>query len=363
MLCIEEILSFLKGEPREIKAVVMPDFFLDRFVNLTCKPSQFSSMIETTAERKGGSIDGIVQTDFRGGNAINTAIALASLGVEVAPLVCTNKFGLEQLRFHLRQRNVTLSYVKQKPRASLTTALEFKNENGKANIMLRDVGSLASFGPDDLTTDDFRLIQEADYVCLFNWAGTKTHGTKLAATVFNGVKSKGKGKTYFDTADPTPNIEGVPELIEKVLKTTHVDILSLNENEVITFAGCFERNHLAKNRKTNLSDFALESARILVKHFPARIDLHTTDFSATVNRKKEVVVPAFNIKPLRATGAGDAWNAGNIFADANTLSDECRLLFANAVSACYLSDKEGLHPTRKRLIRFFKNARLPLSIA
>jgi sugar/nucleoside kinase (ribokinase family) len=71
------------------------------------------------------------------------------------------------------------------------------------------------------------------------------------------------------------------------------------------------------------------------------------------------VVPAFKIKALRATGAGDAWNAGNIFADANGFSDECRLTLANAASACYLKSADGTHPTRERLIRFLKKHSTP----
>jgi sugar/nucleoside kinase (ribokinase family) len=84
--------------------------------------------------------------------------------------------------------------------------------------------------------------------------------------------------------------------------------------------------------------------------------LHTTSFSATFKKRKEVTVPAFKVRALRATGAGDAWNAGNIIGDGNDFSDECRLALANAVSACYISDSEGAHPTRQRLVRFIRNS-------
>ena len=84
--------------------------------------------------------------------------------------------------------------------------------------------------------------------------------------------------------------------------------------------------------------------------------MHTTVFSATLKGKSEVVVPTFKVKVLRATGAGDAWNAGNILGDHNGLSDECRLTLANAVSACYLSDAEGVHPTKQKLSTFLKDA-------
>jgi sugar/nucleoside kinase (ribokinase family) len=222
--------------------------------------------------------------------------------------------------------------------------------------MLRDLGSLANFGPSNMTDDDYKLIENADYVCLFNWAGTKKFGTELAQTVFHRAKVKGKGKTYYDTADPTPNRDKIPELMESVLKTNRVDVLSLNENEAICYAALLNDEINEKKEKMRFDELAMEAARVLAKYLSARIDLHATVFSATLTRKSEVVVPAFKVKALRATGAGDAWNAGNILGDGNALSDECRLALANAVSACYLSDPEGTHPTRRKLVEFIENA-------
>ena len=352
----DEILRFLKESHEKLDIVAMPDFFHDRLINLNCDAARFSSMMADVAKRKGGSIDGIAQTDMRGGNAINTASAFAALGAKVTPIVCTNKLGFQQIKFYLEKYRVDLSHIKIAEKASITTALELKTENGKANVMIRDLGALADFGPLDLTDRDYELIENADYVCLFNWAGSKKHGTTLAETVFRRAKAKGKGKTYYDTADPTPNRDKIPELMEKVLKTRQVDVLSLNENEAICYGALLNKTISEKSKKLRFDELAMEAARVLAKHLPARIDLHTTAFSAMVTKKKEVVVPAFKIKALRATGAGDAWNAGNILGDGSALSDECRLVLANAVAACYLSDPEGMHPTRQKLVAFVEKA-------
>ncbi len=350
-----EMLRFLKENHEKRDVIVMPDFFHDRLINLECDAALFSSMIADVANRKGGSIDGIPQIDMRGGNAINTASALAALGAKVTPIVCTNKLGLQQLKFYLKNYRIDLSHIKITEKGSITTALELKTENGKANVMIRDLGALVDFGPLDLTDRDYELIENADYVCLFNWAGTKKYGTELAETVFRSARATGKGKTYYDTADPTPNRDKIPELMEKVLKTPQVDVLSLNENEAICYAALLIGEIKANQRKLSLDELAMEAARVLAKHLPARIDLHTTAFSATLNKKKEVVAPAFKVNVLRATGAGDAWNAGNIMGDGNVLSDECRLALANAVSACYLCDPEGMHPTRRKLVEFIED--------
>ena len=351
-----ELLDFAKRKHEECKVTVLPDFFLDRIINLDWNPTEFSRLVGDVANRKGGSLDGISQNDLHGGNAVNVALALANLGAEVTPIVCTSAHGLEQLRYYFRNTLADISHVKVKGKASITTALEFKQEGGKTNVMLRDLGALADFGPDDLSEDDYAVMEGSDYTCLFNWAGTLKHGTQLAEAVFGRTKNSGKGKTYFDSADPTPNRPAIPELTEKVLKRSLIDILSVNENEAIVYASLLDETLSSKKGGLAFAELAMEAARVLSKHLHGRIDLHTTAFSATLNGRTEVVVPTFKVKVLRATGAGDAWTAGNIVGDHNGLSDECRLTLANAVSACYLSDLEGEHPTWARLACFLRSA-------
>jgi sugar/nucleoside kinase (ribokinase family) len=354
--CKKELESFLQNpKTKECMVVVMPDFFLDRLISLKWDTAKFNTLITRVAKRKGGSIDGISQVDMQGGNSINVASAIANLGAKVTPIVCTSEYGLQQIKHHLKSAQVDTSHIKICGKASVTTALEFQTQNNKTNVMLRDLGALADFGPANLHDDDFKLIEEADYVCLFNWAGTLKFGTVLAQTVFGRVKQGGRGKTYYDTADPTPNVDGVSGLMEKVLKTDNVDILSVNENEAVTYASLLDENLNEKKQRLGFAELALEAARVLAKNLSARIDLHTTAFSATLHGKKEVVVPTLKVETLRATGAGDAWDAGNIIGDWNALSDECRLMLANAVSACYISDIEGKHPSRSRLLSFLRS--------
>ena len=355
---IEELQRFLESEIQEINVVVMPDFFLDRLISLNCDVKNFCRMLGKVAKRNGGSIDGIEQIDLKGGNAINTASALTALDVKVTPIVCTNKLGSKLIRFYLKPRKVDLSHVKIFDNASITTAMELENEKGKVNVMLRDVGALADFRPQDLNDEDFEVIENADYVCVFNWAGTRHFGTELAETIFHRAKTAGKGKTYCDTADPTTNKEKIPKLMKNVLQSKHVDILSLNENEAICYAS--QLNDKIK-KLTKFDDLAKESARILASCLSARVDLHTASFSATFTKKGETIVPAFKVPVLRVTGAGDAWNAGNILGDAHGLSDEHRLSLANAVAAYYISNPKGEHPTRKKLVQFIERLRKELT--
>ncbi len=347
-----ELQEFFKSEFKEVNVVVMPDFFLDRLITLNCDIKTFSQMLTDVVKRKGGSIDRIEQTELRGGNAANTASALAVLNVNVIPIVCADKLGLQLIRLYLEQRKVDLSHIKIFNETSITTALEFKAEGGKVNVMLRDVGALVHFGPNHLNERDFEAIENADYVCVFNWAGTRRFGTELAETVFQHVKKMGKGRTYFDTADPTPNKKEIPKLMEKILQGKYVDILSVNENEAICYASQLSGRIEKLREKLKLDELVMESARTLASCLSARIDLHTTSFSATFTKEGLTVVPAFKVPVLRATGAGDAWNAGNILGDAHKLSDGCRLTLANMVAAYYISNSNEAHPTRKQLVKF-----------
>ncbi|MBX5326704.1 MAG: carbohydrate kinase family protein [Candidatus Bathyarchaeia archaeon] len=342
---------------KEFKAVVMPDFFFDRFVLYEKDFSQFANEAHKVVRRKGGSIDNVKQVDFRGGNAANTAAALARLGATVTPIIETDDFGFSLLKRFLEPYGVDMTHVKTKGKTAITTALEFHQNGGKVNLMLRDLGSLARFGPENLTEKDYQLLATADYVCVFNWAGTREHGTELAETVFRYVKSDGKGKTYYDTADPTPNKSRVPTLIKRVLYKDYVDILSLNENEAIQYATYISPKQTENLRKQHKKpeNLALECAATLAQHFTSRIDLHTTAYSATFNKnKKPQITPSFKVRVLRATGAGDAWNAGNIYGDAQSLPDKARLTIANAVAAYYISSPKAAHPTLNELKNFIK---------
>ncbi len=361
--CHRELLQILRTKPEPFRVVVMPDFFLDRLINLEWTVEAFSKNLNSVVDRKGGSIDGITQTELRGGNAVNTASALAKLGAQVTPIICTDHVGQQLIRYYLDEPNVDLSHIKIHKYPSITTALELKTKNEKSNVMLRNIGSLSGFGPQHLSPADFEAIDNADYVCVFNWAGTKRFGTELAEKVFHRTKTKGKGKTYYDTADPTPNSRKIPELVKRVLQNRNLDILSVNENEATTYARELEKTGRSKTHQ--LENPVGKSARFLASKLQARIDLHTTKFSATFTKEKPTIAEAIKVQTLRVTGAGDAWNAGNILGDALELSDECRLALANAVAAYYVSNKMGRHPTLKRLTGFLEkqNSRIPCEFA
>lgn len=350
---VAELLDCLeKTKPKEFKVVVMPDFFLDRLITYDGDVTEFARAVDEVAKRKGGSIHGIQQMELRGGNATNTAAALAKLGARVSPIITTSPLGFHLLKFCLEPLGVDLSHVKTQGEMALTTAFELFHKSEKVNVMISTLGSLPDFSSNSLTEEDFNALKQADYVCLFHWACTRRFGTELAKEVFRYVKKDGKGRTYYDTADPTPNLEAVPNLMKKVLLRKYIDVLSANENEAFWYASQLSEDVNLLRRELKPDKLAIECARILAKHLSARIDLHTTTFAGSFTQKTEVTVPAFKVPVLRSTGAGDSWNAGNIFGDALGLPVACRLTLANAVAAHYISNPTAEHPSLPQLKEF-----------
>jgi sugar/nucleoside kinase (ribokinase family) len=330
----------------------MPDFFIDRFVKYPGDVGQFLAGVGEVAARRGGNIHGLEQTELRGGNAANTAAALAKLGAKVYPIITTGRLGYHLLKFYLKPFGVDLSHVKINGEVALTIALELDYKGERVNVMMGDLGSLPSFGPENLKERDWRLLEEANYVCVFNWASTQKWGTELAERVFHHVKEKGRAKTYYDTGDPSPKKRDIPKLVEKVLLSDLVDVFGINENEAFMYASQFNTGVKRLKDKLEHCDLAKECARTLAKNLSARVDLHTAAFSGSFFKQNEVLVPVFPVSALRATGAGDSWNAGNIFGDALNLPDSCRLTLANAVAAYYISSPTAEHPTLSQLVDF-----------
>lgn len=339
----KRLLQTLQGIDREnlqrFHVVMLPDFFVDHFLSLETVEQTFAD-VTTVAAQGGGNLPGITQKIHQGGNAANTALALARLGI-TAHLICrTDALGLHLLQHFLGKNGVDLSGVKTDGALAITTALEFRKNH--ANVMIGDPGSVADFTFELLNERDLGLIAHADLVGIVNW-NLNQYGTMLACNVLETAKKYGV-KTFFDSGDPSPRVADIPELMKRVLTKPRLDIFGLNENELRYYS----------NGTATTQDEMIQAVVSLKKKIPARLDLHTSQFSCSF-QTTPTIVPTLSLPTMyRSTGAGDAWNAANIGAELLKFKDDERLMFANLFAGLYISSPEPIHPTIDMVINSIK---------
>jgi sugar/nucleoside kinase (ribokinase family) len=337
---LQRLQNIERKELPTFHVVMLPDFFVDHFVFFETV-EQPCHALQTLAAQGGGNLPGVAQRIHQGGNAANTALGLASLGMS-SHLICqTTPLGLHLLQYFLGRHGVDLSGVRTDGTLAMTTVVELQNP--RANIMLGDPGSVATYRFEQLQDHDHELLASADLVGVTNW-NLNRYGTDLACKVFEEAK-KHQVKTFFDSGDPSPRIDDIPELFEKVLRNPHLDVFGLNENELRYYSKSTCQTH----------DEMLAAVKALKRNISARIDVHTSQFSGSA-QERLTVVPTLSIPAVyRSTGAGDIWNAANIFADLLSFADDERLLFANIFAGRYIASSEILPPRLDMLINFIKN--------
>jgi sugar/nucleoside kinase (ribokinase family) len=339
----KRLLSTLRNLERKnlqrFPIVLLPDFFVDHIISLK-SVTQMHVAVQTLVSQGGGNLPGISQHIHQGGNAANTALALARLGMTPYLICRTSPFGVHLLEFFLGNHGVDLSRVKSDGSLAMTTALEFQEHH--ANVMLGDPGSVATFSFESLNEQDLELIAQAHLVGVTNW-NLNRNGTMLASQVFQ-LARRHHVKTFFDSGDPSPRINEIPELVNRVLSSPNLDIFGLNENELRYYTGS----------PIPTQQEMIQTAERFKKQIPARVDFHTSLFSCTIGTATTVVPTTTGVSVIRLTGAGDAWNAANLFADILGFPDDERLLFANIFAGYYISSTEPLHPTIDMVIHFIK---------
>lgn len=324
----------------DFRVVLLPDFFVDHFLTMDKFEREFTR-IQDIYVQGGGNVPGILQRIHQGGNAANTALALARLGIK-SHLICrTDDLGLHLLQFFLGKSGVDLNGVKTDGKLAITTAMEFGKQH--VNVMVGDTGSVSDFTFESLDENDLQTVSNSDIVCVVNWTLNKK-GTGLAKDVFRFAK-KHAAKTFFDTGDPGHRKNEIPELTKNVLTDKSLDILGINENELL---------HYGDLTKVMNDKDIINAAVSLKKKIHARVDLHTANFACTVNKNCTIISSLQLSKIYRVTGAGDAWNAGNLFAELLNFDDDERLLFANLVAGCYIASSDPVHPSLEKIISFIR---------
>jgi len=310
------------------------------------------------AEQGGGNLLENEQFIRRGGNAVNTASALQTLGLKPKLIVTTDVHGASLLKA-LANPELDLSNVHVDGRMSSTVSIETEYQGRKVNLMVSDSGSAKEFSFSNLTDRDINAIRGCSLIALVN-LNHNLKGSELAHDLFQMVRETSNAVTFMDMGDPSGNPGLVGKLIIRVISEGLVDVFGLNENEVRWVAqNLSDDSKRWQDIQSKPLDW-LKAAQFVSSEIGVRIDLHTPYFTATINKDETTTVPSFDFESQVVCGAGDAWNAGDIYGTLLNLLPEDRLILANAVAALYVSSLDASHPTLTEIVKFLEG-KPPLS--
>lgn len=272
-------LESIERNKKKLKVTVMPDFFVDRIIEV----ADYSSFVSDTRKKinaGGGSLRGYSSIDIKGGNAVNVAYCLAKLGFCINLYTIADEIGDSILRSVFSPFNKSVNLYVERGKHGLSTVFEFSdphNARSPSNVMVSDVGDNDNFGPEILESKNhISSLDYSDAVMITNWA-SNLRGTDLLQTVF---KNAPHSIHFLDPAD----IEKRSFEFINILKINSklIDFLSINENEFNQLIRALQRifdkknnnNEWIYNNNTNFKNIDKNSKIILDNAF---VTLHLFD--------------------------------------------------------------------------------------
>ena len=301
----------------------MHDFFVDRVV---C-PTSLNSLVTWMGARNKpemGLTQKVLQRDVGGGNAVNLAFALASLGLKTLLITHSDATHRRMLLQPFENLDVEVR-VKSLPPA-LTLAFE-----GGVNVMLNDGRGAAKFSPSLLDEQDWDSLKNSGLICSVNWA-VNTYGTELLLALRRRL---GEKTIFLDPADFRDRQIPFSRLLKRIKERNTVDWLSLNEEEA--FAS-------AKLLRLTARD-AKDACRRLAEALGIMVDVHSKKGSFSSSRGHVYQSVCRESRVVRSMGAGDVWNAATIYGRLTGMPDTKRLEFANAAARLYISTESLKAPS------------------
>jgi ribokinase len=327
------------SDRKRYRVVVLHDFFVDRIV----KAGEIRGLLRTVSRKSGqggGGVHDVAQLDLRGGNAVNMAQALGRLGTATYLVTHSDMAHLELLSSGFRNLRVKLSIKALAP--GLTVAIEGKAGQKMVNVMLGHLGGAGDFPPSILGEEDWRVMRDADVVCIANWAANR-HGTELV----KATREQRSGKLiYLDPADVRDRIRRYEELLVLMKRNHLIDWLSANEFEALATARLLG---LRADRLDRL-------CRLVAAELGVRFDLHTERASFTSEGKEVFAHVVKRTRPSVLTGAGDVWDAASVHFALGGRGDQERIALADTAARAYLSSGEHLAPTETEVLSLFEHS-------
>jgi ribokinase len=307
----------------------MHDFFVDRLI-LGRRTERLLAAIRKKAGRGGGGIHGIRQADIRGGNAVNLALAVATLGAKTLLITHSDEDHLSMLRSPFE--GLPAEVRAKALRAGLTVAIE-----GEVNVMLGEPGGAGEFGPELLNDRDWSGLMNSGIICSVNWS-VNERGTMLLSELRRRL---GAGKLLFvDPADFRDRVSEYTALLKLAKGRKLFDWIALNEYEAR------ETSRLLEIKARELG----RACEGISEELGTRVDIHTDRMAFTCDSSEVVKVKVKPTRARRLTGAGDVWDAASIFAHLRGMSDAKRLEFANAAARLYVERENPIPPTEREVM-------------
>ena len=341
----------------DIKITVLPDFFIDRVIQIS-DMDKLTEVMEKKIKVGGGSVRGLNSVDMKGGNAVNVAYCLARLGAKVDLFTVADKIGYSILNSVFKKFNSQVSLHIKNGKHGLTTIFEFTNPSfSVSNVMLSDVGDNRNFGPEliESTIDILPILNSSSAVVLTNWA-SNLRGTDLLKYVF---KNSPNSLHFLDPADIS---ERRLEFIQDLKNHSRlIDLLSINENEYLQIiCALSSTGDMIISDKKNINSITpinlCKSALFLSKFFKIDICIHTMIGSVLSNGCNTVFVNAIPPSKINVvSGAGDSWDSAYLFGHLLNFTNEEKLCFANLVAFLYLENFYNDSPSLQNTINYIYN--------
>ena len=179
-------LEAIERNTKQPKVTVMPDFFVDRIIEV----ADYASFVNDTRKKinaGGGSLRGYSSIDIKGGNAINVAYCLAKLGLCIDLYTIADEIGTSILHSVFAPFNNKVDLHVKSGKHGLSTVFEVSdplNIHSPSNVMVSDVGDNDNFGPEILESGNYiSSLGSSDAVMITNWA-SNLRGTDLLQSVF-----------------------------------------------------------------------------------------------------------------------------------------------------------------------------------
>lgn len=286
--------------------------------------------------RPGETVHGNRFVTGPGGKGSNQAVAAARLGAQVTFVGRVGKDMFGDTAVEMWQREgINTRYVVRDPTLATGVAPIFVEERTAENTIVVVLGANTVLSPEDIDAAASE-IASADVVLtqLEIPMGAVQHALEL-----------GKRHNVKTILNPAPSVP-LPSAVMDA-----ADFLTPNEIELNMLGGADESGSL-----TAYMTVEKKSRRLLVSDTQTLVVTLGGQGAQWVTRGGTALIPAFQVKPVDTTGAGDAFNAGLAvgLAEGKPLEDSIRLAHAAAALSVTKPGTAMSMPMRDEVEAFLK---------